>query len=99
MGTPAEEGGHGKVYLLNGGAFDDIEAAIMVHPSSITMAVGTTNALSNIVVKYSGLAAHAGNNPWDGINALDGAVGGYVNVSLLRQQMKPDWRATGDPQG
>ncbi|CAN7982466.1 unnamed protein product, partial [Ixodes hexagonus] len=45
-------------------------------------------------VKYTGRTAHAGAAPWDGINALDAAVGAYVNVSLLRQQMKPDWRAT-----
>ncbi|CAN7982468.1 unnamed protein product, partial [Ixodes hexagonus] len=48
-----------------------------------------------ITVTYQGKAAHAGSAPWDGINALDAAVGAYVNVSLLRQEMKPDWRATG----
>lgn len=47
-------------------------------------------------MKYAGLSAHAGNDPWDGINALDGAVGAYMNVSLLRQQMMPQWRVTGE---
>lgn len=47
-------------------------------------------------VKFEGMASHAGAAPWDGKNALDAAVAAYVNVSLLRQQMKPSWRVTGE---
>lgn len=50
---------------------------------------------AKLLVTYEGKPAHAGGAPWDGINALDAAVGAYVNVSMLRQQMKPDYRATG----
>ncbi|KAM7307447.1 peptidase M20 domain-containing protein 2 [Ixodes scapularis] len=46
-------------------------------------------------VVFNGMASHAGQYPWDGVNALDAAVGAYVNVSMLRQQMKPDCRVHG----
>lgn len=48
-----------------------------------------------IHVEYRGKEAHSGAAPWEGVNALDAAVGAYVNVSMLRQQMKPSWKATG----
>lgn len=54
LGTPAEEGGQGKVYLLNGGAFDDVDAAIMAHPTNTTGALVTTDALSK-VRKFGGI--------------------------------------------
>lgn len=44
------------------------------------------------VVKYHGKASHAAAYPWEGVNALDAAVLAYNNLSVLRQQMKPDWR-------
>ncbi|CAN8018984.1 unnamed protein product, partial [Ixodes persulcatus] len=95
LGTPAEEGGQGKVYLLEKGAFDGADVAVMAHPATVNVACPTTTALARISVKYEGATAHAAAAPWNGINALDAAVGAYVNVSLLRQQMKPEWRATG----
>jgi metal-dependent amidase/aminoacylase/carboxypeptidase family protein len=51
------------------------------------------NARKELHVKYSGKSAHAGGNPWDGVNALDALVTSYNNVSVLRQQMLPDERA------
>lgn len=50
------------------------------------------NARKELHVTYTGLTAHAGGNPWDGVNALDALVCAYNNVSLLRQQIKPDER-------
>lgn len=50
------------------------------------------NARKELHVTYTGVTAHAGGNPWDGVNALDALVCAYNNVSVLRQQIKPDER-------
>ena len=95
MGTPAEEGGGGKIDLISGGAFEDVDVAMMAHPAPFECVVSYTTALSFIRVDYVGKAAHAAAYPWEGINALDAAVMAYNNVSVLRQQMKPTWRVHG----
>ena len=95
MGTPAEEGGGGKVKLLNNGAFDDIDIAMMVHPAPHSAVKAIWNCVSCMQVTYSGKAAHAAAFPWEGVNALDAAVMAYTSVSVLRQQMKPTWRVHG----
>lgn len=50
------------------------------------------NARKQIHCEFTGKSAHAGGNPWEGINALDALVAAYNNISLLRQQIKPDER-------
>lgn len=50
------------------------------------------NARKKLFCEFSGRTAHAGGNPWDGVNALDALVSAYNNVSVLRQQIKPDER-------
>lgn len=50
------------------------------------------NASKQIGVEFIGKSAHAGANPWDGVNALDALVAAYNNVSVLRQQVQPDER-------
>lgn len=50
------------------------------------------NARKNIHCQFTGKSAHAGGNPWDGINALDALVSSYNNVAVLRQQLLPDQR-------
>ncbi|XP_019852998.1 PREDICTED: peptidase M20 domain-containing protein 2-like [Amphimedon queenslandica] len=92
LGTPAEEGGGGKVLLMDRGAFNDFDIAIMVHPAPVEIIVGYINARVTLSVEFTGKAAHAAAFPWEGVNALDAAVLAYTNVSLLRQQMKPTWR-------
>ncbi|KAH7943414.1 hypothetical protein HPB52_007817 [Rhipicephalus sanguineus] len=86
LGTPAEEGGGGKVHLLRGGAFDGIDYALMAHPSSRNVAACRTTAVTKYAVTYKGLPAHSAGAPWQGRNALDAAVAAYVNVAMLRQQ-------------
>lgn len=49
-----------------------------------------------VSVKYHGKASHASAYPWEGVNALDAAVLAYNNVSVLRQQLKPEWRLHGE---
>ena len=88
LGTPAEEGGAGKVRLINKGAFNDVDVAMMVHPFTKNILEPIFLANQKLKVTYHGKAAHAAAFPWDGINALDAAVLAYNNISLLRQQLK-----------
>lgn len=101
LGTPAEEGQGGKVKLIEAGAFkEDIAAAIMAHPISPHQLKGDYTGLAGMdmiashkfKVEFHGRPAHAGGQPWNGLNALDAAVATYNNVSMLRQQMRPDER-------
>lgn len=95
IGTPAEEGGGGKVELIAKGGFDGVDIALMVHPSSSTCVNCHFLAISQVEVTYKGKAAHAAAFPWEGVNAVDAAVLAYTNISALRQQMKPSWRVHG----
>ncbi len=95
IGTPAEEGGGGKIELIKNGGFDGVSIALMVHPSPLTAVFNQYLAVAGLKVTYTGKAAHAAAFPWEGINALDGAVLAYNNISLLRQQFKPTWRVHG----
>ena len=95
LGTPAEEGMGGKVYLIENGAFEDIDLAMMVHPTPHSVVSPSILARVQLLVTYTGKAAHAAAFPWEGVNALDAAVMAYTSVSVLRQQMKPTWRVHG----
>jgi amidohydrolase len=95
VGTPAEEGGGGKVPLIDGGTFADVEAALMVHPADADLAAMDVVALHQLHVSYTGEAAHAAAAPHMGRNALDAAVLGYVNVAALRQHIDPSERVHG----
>ena len=96
MGTPAEEGGGGKIKMIERGAFDGVDTAIMAHPGPEPYTIASsTNARMILNIVFSGKAAHAAAFPWEGVNALDGAVLAYTNISALRQQMKPSWRVHG----
>ncbi|KAF8817418.1 amidohydrolase [Phlegmacium glaucopus] len=98
LGTPAEENGGGKIILLKRGGYADMDACIMCHPAPgmpYSSSVGATIALQQIDVEYFGHGAHAGAAPWEGINALDAAFSAYSNISMLRQQIKPDHRIHG----
>ncbi|KAG6010902.1 hypothetical protein E4U21_002571 [Claviceps maximensis] len=105
LGTPAEEGGGGKVKLIKAGAFGPpgaISAAIMAHPVSRhgiggVDGVAALDLIASVKfrVEFRGRSAHAAGEPWNGINALDAAVAAYNNVSLMRQQMRPDERVHG----
>ena len=105
IGSPAEEGGGGKVILLNEGAYDGIDACVMAHPEGGVPGVDedgsaytsgpATLARAGFSVELFGKAAHAGAAPWLGVNALDAAVQGYTAVSMLRQQLEPTMRVHG----
>ncbi|KAK0220964.1 hypothetical protein EDD85DRAFT_862726 [Armillaria nabsnona] len=98
LGTPAEEGGDGKVHLLEQGAYKNMAACIMCHPAPGpigSVSLSSCLALHRIQVQYFGHTAHAALSPWEGVNALDAAVLGYNNISALRQQLKPTHRVHG----
>jgi amidohydrolase len=95
LGTPAEEGGNGKGLMADDGAFDGVAAALMVHPGDRDLRYMTTLAATRVEVTYHGKAAHAAASPWHGVNALDAAVMGYVNVAAMRQHLAPDQRIHG----
>ncbi|EGO26697.1 hypothetical protein SERLADRAFT_436509 [Serpula lacrymans var. lacrymans S7.9] len=98
LGTPAEEGGAGKVLLLEKGAYDEMDICLMCHPAPgprHSISLSSCLALFRIEVEYLGHTAHAALSPWEGKNALDAAVLAYNNISLLRQQIKPTHRVHG----
>jgi amidohydrolase len=95
LGTPAEEGGGGKVLLADAGALDGVDAAVMVHPADADLAAMDVIAVQQAFVTYRGEAAHAAAFPQRGRNALDACVLGYVNVAALRQHIDPAERIHG----
>ena len=95
LGTPAEEGGGGKVLMAREGAFDAIDAAMMIHPASLELIEMHVLAISAIEVAYTGRAAHASASPHAGLNALDGLVTAYQAIAQLRQHIRPSERIHG----
>jgi amidohydrolase len=95
IGTPAEEGGGGKVLMARRGAFEGVDAAMMVHPADADLLQMNCLAIQELLVEYDGHAAHAAAAPWEGRNALDAAVLGYMNVAAMRQHIRPDERVHG----
>src|SRR5580698_10068315 len=89
LGTPAEEGGGGKVFMLERGAFADVHAAMMVHPWPTERLTGSCLAVSHFDVHFTGMEAHASAAPWEGVNALDAMTISQVALGLLRQQLPP----------
>jgi amidohydrolase len=95
LGTPAEEAGNGKELMARAGAFRDVGAAMMMHPSDYNRLNGKVLACASLEVTYHGKAAHASSRPYDGINALDGLVLAYQAIAALRQHIKPTERVHG----
>ena len=95
MGTPAEEGGGGKILMLDAHCFDNVDFSMMVHPAPFDIVYGVALANQDVHVTFTGKAAHAAAFPWEGVNALDAAVQCYNSVSMLRQQMRPTWKVHG----
>ncbi len=95
IGTPAEEGGGGKVILGDRGAFDAVDAVLIVHPAGTDLLVPDVIAICSLGVTYSGVGAHAAAAPHRGRNALDAAVLGYNAVAALRQHIEPTDRVHG----
>lgn len=95
LGTPAEEGGGGKVLMLDAGSFDGLHAAMMVHPSPFESASMGCLAVTHVDVRYGGKSAHASAFPELGRNAADALTVAQVGIGLLRQHIGPDARIHG----
>jgi amidohydrolase len=87
MGTPAEEGGGGKILLLQRGAFAGAHLAMMTHPAPLDIAEPPIIAAQQFRIRYTGKAAHASAYPEFGINAADALTVSGVAVGLLRQHI------------
>ncbi len=95
LGTPAEERGSGKQWMLDDGLFDGLDAALLFHPSDRTQAACALLASVDVEVTFSGLQAHAAAEPWKGRNALDALVLLFSSIGLWRQQLRPEARVHG----
>ena len=90
FGTPAEEGGGGKIFMLEAGLFENIDAAMMVHPAPGELDRITAVAAQHIQIRYRGKEAHAAAFPSLGINALDAMTIAQVAIGLMRQSLQRD---------
>ena len=87
LGTPAEEGGGGKIILLENGNFEDAVCSMMIHPGVEDVVNPTFTTIQQYKVEFFGKDAHAAGAPEQGINALDAQIQLFVNASTYRQQM------------
>ncbi len=92
-GTPAEEGGAGKVYMVRGGLFDDVDAVLHWHPSSSNDASpGASLANKSAKFRFRGISAHAAAAPDRGRSALDGVEAMNYMTNLLREHVPQETR-------
>jgi len=103
IGTPAEEGGGGKIRMLNAGVFEGVDAVLSSHPSSnrtvipTDIPMGESWSLAMVGYRYifHGKAAHAAAAPHEGINALNGVIHLFTGIDALRQHLRDDVRIHG----
>ncbi len=95
IGTPAEEGGGGKIKLIKAGVFQDVDCAMMIHGFDRTLLHQDLLGIVRGTFEFTGKASHASADPWEGVNALDAVIQMYNAVSMLRQQVRPDCRIHG----
>ena len=95
IGTPAEEMFGGKAIMAERGAFDDIDIAMIVHPSTSNLASARALACISLEVEFIGKAAHAAALPQEGINALDAMILSFNGINSLRQHINEQARIHG----
>jgi amidohydrolase len=95
LGTPAEERGSGKQFMIDDGLFDGIDAALLYHPCDRSHVESNPLASEDVEVVYRGLQSHASSDPWLGKNALDALIVLFTSVGLWRQQLRPTARVHG----
>lgn len=95
LGTPAEERGSGKQWMIEDGLFEGIDAALLFHPCGRNHVESRPLASEDVEVVFRGLQAHAAADPWLGKNALDAMITLFSSVGLWRQQLRPDARVHG----
>ena len=95
LGTPAEERGSGKQYMIDDELFAGIDAALLFHPCDRNHVELNPLASEDVDVVFHGLQAHAAADPWKGRNALDAMITLFASIGLWRQQLRPDARVHG----
>ena len=103
LGTPAEEGGGGKIKMLDAGVFEGIDVVLSSHPASnrttiqidIPMSETWSLAMIGFRYEYTGKAAHAARVPHEGINALNGVIHLFTGIDAMRQHLRDDVRIHG----
>ncbi|WP_339229933.1 M20 family metallopeptidase [Oceanobacillus sp. FSL K6-2867] len=95
LGTPAEETNGAKVPMSEQGTFDDIDAAMIVHPGGTSHESGESLAMDAIQFRYFGKSSHAAASPEQGINALDSVIQLFNGINALRQHVTSDVRIHG----
>jgi amidohydrolase len=95
LGTPAEERFGGKELMAREGAFDGVDAAMMMHPANLNLITMPCIAICDVEAIYHGRAAHASAMPYRGLNALDAVVTAYQAIAQLRQHIRTTERIHG----
>ena len=95
LGTPAEEGGGGKITMIEKGVFNKIDAAMMLHPNTKNIVGRKALAVKELKIRFKGKSAHASVAPEKGINALDAVIQTFNNINALRQHLTEDVRIHG----
>ncbi|ULT55578.1 M20 family metallopeptidase [Neobacillus drentensis] len=95
LGTPAEETNGAKVPMAEQGVFDDIDAAMIVHPGDVSYESGESLAMDAIQFDFRGRTSHAAASPEKGINALDAVIQLFNGINALRQHVTSDVRIHG----
>jgi amidohydrolase len=95
IGTPAEEGGGGKILLAQAGVFKTVDAALMFHPADKNLVLRNSLASSRLKLEFYGKASHAAAAPEEGINALDALILTINNINALRSTLGPKDRIAG----
>ncbi len=95
IGTPGEEGGGGKVILVEAGVFDGVDVAMLFHPSGKTVLWKHALARRKLFIEFFGKSVHAASYPEKGINALDATIQTFQNINALRQHIEDSARIHG----
>jgi amidohydrolase len=95
LGTPAEEMGSGKQFMIDDGLFEGLDAALLYHPCDRNHVDIAPLASEDVHVTFTGLQSHAAGDPWKGKNALDAMILLFSSVGLWRQQLRPEARVHG----
>lgn len=95
LGTPGEETFGSKIDMIKAGIFDDVDVAMMMHPSVLNMAIYRTLACISLEVEFFGKAAHAAIHPAEGVNALEAVIIAFNSINSLRQHIKEQARIHG----
>jgi len=95
LGTPAEEGGGGKIILIDKGALKGVDAAMMAHPTDVEFSTMPALATQHLKLTFHGRAAHAAAAPWDGSSALAAVIQTFQSVDAMRLHLRDGSRLHG----